>query len=171
MLLLVEREYSMINTMLTDLWTWLFIAVLNFSTFLFDSLSSLSFCRNKTQLLVVFRGHQPWYIASSKDIYSHWKRLWCWEGLGAGGEGDNRGWDGQMASLTRWKWVWLNFRSWWWTGRPGVLRFMGLRRVGHDWATELNWTELILYVESSEVLMDFLPFKIIPYVKINCYPS
>ena len=70
-----------------------------------------------------------------------WKRLWCWEGLGAGGEGDDRGWDGWMASLTRWTWVWVNSRSWWWTGRPGVLRFMGTQRVGHDWATELNWTE------------------------------
>ena len=71
-----------------------------------------------------------------------WKRLWCWEGLGAGGEGDDRGWDGWMASRTRWTWVWVNSRSWWWTGRPGVLRFMGLQRVGHDWANELNWTEL-----------------------------
>ena len=59
--------------------------------------------------------------------------------IGAGGEGDDRGWDGWMASLTRWTWVWVNSRSWWWTGRPGVLRFMGSQRVGHDWATELNW--------------------------------
>ena len=51
---------------------------------------------------------------------THWKRLWCWEGLEAGGEGDNRGWNGWMASLTRWKWVWVNSGSWWWTGRPGV---------------------------------------------------
>ena len=48
---------------------------------------------------------------------------------------------GWMASLTRWMWVWVNSRSWWWTGRPGVLRFMGSQRVGHNWATELNWTE------------------------------
>ena len=60
----------------------------------------------------------------------------------SGGEGDDRGWDGWMASLTWWTWVWVNSRSWWWTGRPGVLRFMGLQRVGHDWATELNWTEM-----------------------------
>jgi len=71
---------------------------------------------------------------------THWKRLWCWEGLWAGGEGDNRGWDGWMASLTRWTWFWVNSRSWWWTGRPGVLRFMGSQRVRHDWATELHWT-------------------------------
>ena len=54
----------------------------------------------------------------------------------------DRGWDGWMASSTQWTWVWVNSGSWWWTGRPGVLRFMGLQRVGHDWATELNWTEL-----------------------------
>ena len=80
--------------------------------------------------------------ATSCEELTHWKRLWCWEGLGAGGEGDDRGWDGWMASLTRWTWVWVNSRSWWWTGRPGVLRFMGLQRVGHDWATELKWVHL-----------------------------
>ena len=63
---------------------------------------------------------------------------------GLGGEGDDRGWDGWMASLTRWTWVWVNSGSWWWTGRPGVLRFMGSQRVGHDWVTELNWTENVL---------------------------
>jgi len=56
-----------------------------------------------------------------------------------GGEGDDRGWDGWMASLTQWTWVWVNSGSWWWTGRPGMLRFMGLQRVRHDWVTELNW--------------------------------
>ena len=65
----------------------------------------------------------------------------CWEGLGAGGEGDDRGWDGWMASLTRWTWVWVNSGSWWWTGRPGVLQFMGSQRVGHNRATELNWVQ------------------------------
>ena len=80
---------------------------------------------------------------------TQWKRLWCWEGLGAGGEGDDRGWDGWMASLTRWTWVWVNSGSWWWTGRPGVLRFMGLQRVGHDWVTELNWTELKAWISSK----------------------
>ena len=67
-------------------------------------------------------------------------RPWCWEGLVAGGEGDDRGWDGWMVSPTQWTWVWVNW-SWWWTGRPGVLQFMGSQRVGHNWATELNWTE------------------------------
>ena len=67
---------------------------------------------------------------------------WFWEGLGAGGEVNDRGWDGWMASPTRWTWVWVNSRSWWWTGRPGVLLFMGSRRVRLNW-TELNWTEMI----------------------------
>ena len=80
-------------------------------------------------------------LATSCEELTHWKRLWCWEGLGAGGEGDDRGWDGWMASLTWWMWVWVNSPSWWWTGRPGVLGFIGSQRVGHDWATELNWTE------------------------------
>ena len=78
-------------------------------------------------------------LATSCEELTHWKRPWCWEGLGAGGEGDDRGWDGWVASLTRWTWIWVNSGSWWWTGRPGVLRFMGLQRVGHDRATELNW--------------------------------
>ena len=80
-------------------------------------------------------------LATSCEELTHWKRPWCWEGLGAGGERDNKGWDGWMASLTRWTWVWVNSGSWWWTGRPGVLRFVGSQKVGHDWATELNWTE------------------------------
>ena len=70
---------------------------------------------------------------------THLKRPWCWERLRAGGEGDDRGWVGWMASLTQWTWVWVDSGSWWWTGRPGVLRFMGSQRVRHDWATELNW--------------------------------
>ena len=78
-------------------------------------------------------------LATSCKELTHWKRPWCWEGLGAGGEGDDRWWDGWMASLTRRTWVWVNSGSWWWTGRPGVLWFMGLQRVGHDWETELNW--------------------------------
>ena len=80
-------------------------------------------------------------LATSCEELTRWKSPWCWEGLGAGGEGDNRGWDGWMASPTRWAWVWVNSGSWWWTGRPGVLRFMGSQRVRHDWATELNWTD------------------------------
>ena len=67
---------------------------------------------------------------------THWKRLWCWERLKAG-EGDDEGWDGWVASLTQWTWVWVNSGSWWWTGWPGKLQSMGLQRVGHNWATEI----------------------------------
>ena len=87
-----------------------------------------------------------WIYSFSCEEFTHWKRPWCWEGLGAGGEGDDRGWDGWMASPTRGAWVWVNSGSWWWTGRPGVLRFMGSQRVRHDWATELHWTELIHFL-------------------------
>ena len=92
-----------------------------------------------------------WYWNSStlatwgKEL-THLKRPWCWERLGAGGEGDDRGWEGWMASPTRWTWVGVNSRSWWWTGRPCMLQFMGSKRVGHNWATELNWTEEVMYV-------------------------
>ena len=83
------------------------------------------------KLKLQYFGHLMWRVDSLERT--------CWEGLGAGGEGDDRGWDGWMASPTQWTWVWVNSGSWWWTGRPGVLQFMGLQRVGHDWATELNW--------------------------------
>ena len=77
---------------------------------------------------------------------THLKRPWGWEIFKAGGEGDDRGWDGWMASLTRLTWIWANFRSCWRRGRPGVLQSMGLQRVGHDWAIELNWTLLKLRI-------------------------
>ena len=83
------------------------------------------------------------YLTTSCKELTHCKRLWCLEGLGSGGEGDDRGWDGWMASLTQWTRVWVNSGRWWSTGRPGVLWFMGSRRVGQDWATELNWIRFI----------------------------
>ena len=87
-----------------------------------------------------------WVFIFIYGLLTHLKRICCWEGLGAGGEGDNRRWDGWMASRTQWTWVWLNSGSWWWTGRPGVLRFMGSQRIGHNWATELNFTIMCMYV-------------------------
>ena len=69
---------------------------------------------------------------------THLKRPWCWERLREGGEGDDRGWNGWMASLTQWTWVWVNSGSWWWTAKPGMLQSMGLQSVGHNWETELN---------------------------------
>ena len=78
-------------------------------------------------------------LAAWCEELTHLKRPWCWERLKVGGKGDDRGWDGWIASLTQWTWVWVNSGSWWWTGEPGVLQSMGLQRVGHNWATELNW--------------------------------
>ena len=87
-------------------------------------------------------------LATSWEKLTHWKRAWCWEGLGAGGKGDDRGWDGRMASPTRGTWVWVNSGSWWWTGRPGVLQFMD------DWVTEL--TELNFDRYSQTLLHDYV---------------
>ena len=79
-------------------------------------------------------------LATSREELTHWRRPWCWERLKAG-EGDDRRWDGWMASPTHWIWVGVNSGSWWWTGRPGVLQSMGSQRVRHDWAAVLSWTE------------------------------
>ena len=76
-------------------------------------------------------------LATWCEELTQWQRPWCWERLRAGGEGEDRGWDGWMASPTQWTWVWVNSGSWWRTGRPGVLQFMGSWRVGHNWVTEL----------------------------------
>ena len=81
------------------------------------------------------------YFGHWWEELTHLKRPWCWEGLRAGGEGDNRGWDGWMVSPTRRTWVWVESGSWWWTRRPGMLWFMGSQRVRQDWVTELKWTE------------------------------
>ena len=82
----------------------------------------------------------PIILASWCEELSHLKRPWCWERLKVRGEGDDRGWDGWMASPTQWTWVWVSSGSWWWTGRPCLLQTMVSERVGHDWVTELNWT-------------------------------
>ena len=74
-----------------------------------------------------------WY----KEL-TYLKRPWCWERLKAGGEEDNRGWDGWMALPTWWTWIWAIFVSWWWTGWPGMLQSMGSPRVRQDWVTDLN---------------------------------
>ena len=102
--------------------------------------------------LVHPKGNQSWIFIGRMDAeaetpklgtwckeLTHLKRPWCWERLKAGGEGDDRGWDGWMASSTWWTWVWVDSGSWWWTGRPVVLQSMGLQIVGHDWATELKF--------------------------------
>ena len=76
-------------------------------------------------------------LATAWEELSHWKRPWCWERLGAGGEGDYRGWDGWMASPIQWSWIWVNSGSWWWTGTPCIVQFMGSQTVGQS-----DWTEL-----------------------------
>ena len=79
------------------------------------------------------------YFATWWEELIYLKRPWCCKRLKAGGEGDDRGWDGWMTSLTQWTWVWASSGSWWWTGRPSIMQSMGSQRVRHDWATELNW--------------------------------
>ena len=97
--------------------------------------------------------NQSWIFIGKTDVEAETPILWSpdaknwliekepslWERLEAGGEGDDRGWGGWMASPTLWTWVWVGSGSWWWTGKPGMLQSMGSQRVGHDWATELNW--------------------------------
>ena len=100
---------------------------------------------------------RKWYWSWSSNTLATWceelthlKRPWCWERLKVGGEGDDRGWDGWMASLTQWTWVWVNSRSWWWTRRPGLLQSMGSQRVRHDRVTEL--TDAWLTAKNNTVL-------------------
>ena len=97
------------------------------------------------------KGNQSWRFVGRTDVETEtptlatwceeltpWKKPWCWARLKAGGEGDDRGWDGWMASPTQWTWVWVNSRSWWWTGRPCMLHSVESQRVRQDWATELR---------------------------------
>ena len=92
----------------------------------------------KLKLKLQYFGHLRWRTDSLEK-----KRPWFWERLKVGGEGDNRGWENWMASPTQWTWVWVNSRSWWWTGRPGMLQSMGSQTVRHDWVTILNWTQFL----------------------------
>ena len=91
------------------------------------------------------KGNQSWIFIGRTDaeakapilwppdaVSTHWKRPWCWERLNAGGERAGRGWDGWMASPTRWTWVWASSGNWWWTGKPGVLQSTGSQRVRQD---------------------------------------
>ena len=100
------------------------------------------------------KGDQSWIFIGRTDAKAETPILWppdakswlIWKDPDAGKdwgqeERETTGWDGWMASRTQWTWVWVDSRSWWWTGWPGMLRFKGSQRVGHDWATELNWTE------------------------------
>ena len=84
------------------------------------------------------KGDQSWMFIERSDTEAETPILWPPERLKVGGEGNDRGWDGWMASLTQWTWVWVNSGSWWWTGKPGVLQSMGSQRVGQHWVTELT---------------------------------
>ena len=97
-------------------------------------------------------------LATRCEELTHLKKSWCWERLKAGGEGDDRGWDGWMASLTQWTWVWVNSGSWWWTGRPGMLHPWGPKESDMTRA-ELNWTALVRYSHNGsdvELNLQFL---------------
>ena len=88
---------------------------------------------------------------------THWKRPWCWERLRAGEVGD-RGWDGWMASLTEGAWVWANFRSWWRTGKPGILQSMGSQRVGYNLVTEqqqywIKYKSVIMNINTNQLTL------------------
>ena len=93
--------------------------------------------KNQSWIFIGRTGCWSWNsntLATSYEELTHWKRPLCWESLKARGEGEDRGWDGWMASLTQWTWVWVNSGSWWWTGRPGVLQSMGSQRAGDSLA-------------------------------------
>ena len=84
---------------------------------------------------------------------THWKRSWCWERLRAG-EGDDRGWDGWMASPTQWTWVWTNSSRWLRTGKPGMLQSMGSQRVRHNWGTEQQqWNICYIHWINIDILL------------------
>ena len=118
-----------------------------FSDHLFTRIFNLTFSMSLSETPILWPPHaKNWLIGKDPDAGMD---------MGTGGEGDDRGWDGWMASPTRWTWVWVDSRNWWWTGRPGMLRFMGSPRVGHEWATELNWTELMSLSLSSEFCPHF----------------
>ena len=80
------------------------------------------------------------YFGHLMQELTHLKRPWCWERLRAGGEGDDRGWGGWLASQTQWTWVWVSSGSWWWTGKPGMLRPWGHKEL--DMTEQWSWTEL-----------------------------
>ena len=105
-----------------------------------------------------------WDLVTSCEELTHWKRPWCWGRLKAGGEGDNRGWDGWMASPTWWTWVWASFGSWWWTGKPGMLQPWGWKE--EDMTERLNWL-----IDSARNLGAILHFSLPWTSTFNLTPS
>ena len=121
------------------------------------------------------KGDQYWVFIGRTDAKAETPILWLpdmksWligkdSDAGRDWEQEEKGtteWDGWMASPSRWTWVWVNSGSWWWTGRPGMLRFMGSQRVGHNYETELNWTEIlkiVLLMKSVVILTNVIILK------------
>jgi len=105
-----------------------------------------------------------WYarIYTRCEELIHWKRPWCWERLKAGGEGDDRGWDGWMASPTWWTWVWAGSRSWWWTGKPGMLQSMRSQEL--DMTEQLNW---LIYTR-KRISHCFIPQTFLEHTLARC---
>ena len=106
------------------------------------------------------KGNQSWIFIGKTDVEAETPVLWPPDAKSCSFEKTlmlgkaegrrrrgNRGWDGWMASPIQWTWIWVNCRTWWWAGRPGVLQSMGSQRVWHDWA-ELNWTSKLLFYQS-----------------------
>ena len=128
-----------------------FFALITEEGFLISPCYSLELCKKPVNP----QGNQSWIFFGRTDAEAKtpiwppdvknwliWKGHWCWERLKEGREGADRGWDGWMALPTRWTWVWVSSRSWWWTGKPSVLQSMGWQRVGHNWMTKLNRPDL-----------------------------
>ena len=111
------------------------------------------------------KGNQSWIFIRRTDAEAeapilwlpdrkNWKRRWCWEKFKVGEEGEDRGWDGWVVSLTQWTWVWVGSGSWWWTKKPSVLKSMGHKESNK---TELlTWTELIIYWTGFFFHLDFI---------------
>ena len=126
-------------------------------------------------------GDQPWVFFGRNDAKAETPVLlppymkswligkdWCWEGLGAGGEGDDRGWDGWMASPTWWTWVWVKSGSWWWTGEPGVLQSWG--RKESDTTEWLNWKLISCFLLSWNVSYNiWFIWRSLPQIEVSFF--
>ena len=111
------------------------------------------------KLKLQYFGHLMWRVDSLE-------KTMMLGGIEGRGEGGDREWEGWMASPTQWTWVWVNSGSWWWTGRPGVLRFMRSQRVRYDWETELtDWLNLQNNLGMPSVL--YLCYSFFPLILIK----
>ena len=107
----------------------------------------------KAETPIIWPPHaKSWLIGKDRDA-----------GRVRAGEGDNRGWDGWMASPTWWTWVWVNSRSWWWTGRPGVLQSIRSQRVGLSY-----WTELCIEIKLAELQYSTLTNSVPYFIPVSC---